>query len=671
MSVNPTASYRPSWAVNMMLRLDESATVQTEPLADEFGTQLDSPQETPLVSAGGLEPLVLRKGRFSRVLAIRPRSASVESPATRQAGKFNLNFAYADLPIDPRLIRSASVEVYLGSVSASDFAAGVTGTFDGGRRVSQVKSTGGLTRADNLLMVGAVDTWKQTNAEKGAEIAIEGRDLRGLFLDGKPPLKDLAKLDLRQPIASVPTSASFRAPAGPAGVVNQLMALAPFGALVTIAIHPDDWPDGVVPSPGTASGATRVTLGAAGAGGATPGAPGQAGQQGASQSSRPSIWDLVTQYCFLVGAIPYFDGWTLRVRPAYTYFDLRQAGLDAEAAARRLLSGGGPALPTPFKDGLPRDVGEPEPLRIRRMVYGRDLKSLEFERKFQGSAKTPTIEVVGIDDTQRGMGKLITAQWPPKDALAAQQTKVSPSGEVAQKDTLKIPVHGIRDQARLLIIARATYEEVGRQELGGKAETANLASYGGDAADPDLCTLRTGDAVEFLVDVRRLATRSPLVSELADHTGRRDFGAEVDEVRRTLPEVDEDVARAIVASARGATLDQLRTFKVANVHYALATGGGTAIAFDFQNYVTLRQQVGAAEPRQGQRGALSKVGGRHQPQTGPTASPVTKHAPGAAAALHGGGVVNVPGRGPQVSPAIQQNVAATVDAVNAQHGVRR
>src|SRR5262249_48212793 len=153
----------------------------------------------------------------------------------------------------------------------------------------------------------------------------------------------------------------------------------------------------------------------------------QPGAAAGSQSSKATAWDLITQYCFLVGAIPYFDGWVLRVRPARSIFELRQAGLDAEAEARRAIATimpfgrRLPDLPTPFKGGMPRDVGEPQKLRIRRLVYGRDVKTLAFERKFSG-AKVPVIEVVGIDDTTRGRGKLLVVQYPPKHEEAARTT---------------------------------------------------------------------------------------------------------------------------------------------------------------------------------------------------------------------------------------------------------
>lgn len=606
-------SYRPVWAVSLTLHFDETMNVVQTPIADEFGAvqSYDASKPgtdvvlgpsgarlTPPKADPGLEPLVLRRGQTSQFLYLQPKTASVEVPATRACGKFKFTFPYKDIPIDPRIVRSASVEVFLASVSDDTFASSITGP-NGTTRIARISPTvtGGAVNQDNLVMAGFIDTWAVEHGEKSSEIAFEGRDFRGYFMDGKPPAAGIAKLDLRKSIDQV---------------VAQILSLCPFGALFQVVADPNEWPRGALPSPGTADGATRVTLGAKGAGGQAPASGAQApGQAPSSASSTPSAWDLIVQYAFIVGAVPYFEGKVLRIRPARTYFDLRQAGLDAEAAGRRLVRGNGPALPTPFKDGLPRDVGEDTPLRLRRVVYGRDINTLAFERKFGGFAKTPTIEVVGIDDTKRGAQKLLLVQWPPKEATAARQTKLAPGGEVAQTDTLRIPVHGIRSKERLLAVAKSLYEEIARQEITGKGETQNMNSQGGDATDPDLVRLRTGDAIEILVDTRTLASRAPLVAELVDHT-RRSFAEEVAVVKAAIKTGDENLARALVASARSSTVDQLRTFKIVCAKYDLDATGKTKIGFEFQNYVTVRQQVDAEVQRSGKKAPITRAPGRTQ-----------------------------------------------------------
>jgi hypothetical protein len=618
--VTTAVLYRPSWVVNMTIRFDEALLVQTTPVADEFGAEpTTDPRVVPgTVLASGrvvpglapaprsdLKPLVLQPSRESLLANIRPMSCTVESPTPRQAGKFKMAIAYRDFPIDPRLCRAIGVEIYLGSIPDDDFARGITGPGSGKTRSSQISSQqSGQANSEKLLMVGFVDSQNADHDEKSSRINMEGRDLRGYFLDGKPAPALLAKLDLRKPIATGarPIGATFGhiASVRGDGVVEQILALCPFGQLITVVVDQGEWPNNVIPSPGTADGATRVTLGASGGQArGQPGQPGQqqqGGQQAGTTSSRPSAWDLITQYCFLVGAVPYFEGWTLHVRPSRGLLELRAAGLDAEAVKRRAQARAEgrnlPDLPTPFRGGVPRDVQESKPLRLRRMVYGRDLKSLSFERKF-GGAKTPTVEVVGIDDRVRGKQKLLLAQWPPKAEVQARTTKVAPGGQVAQHDTIRIPVHGIRDVKRLEEVAHGLYEEIGRQEMGGKAETNELTSFyvrDEDADDVDLCRLRTGDAVEFLVDTRALSSRSPLVAPLVDQE-RVSFDAAVDQILKVLETDDVNLARAIVASGRSSVVQDLRTFKVACARYELKAGGATTIAFDFQNYVVVRQQV--------------------------------------------------------------------------------
>lgn len=593
-----TDLYRPSLVINVTLRFDEALLVSPTPQADEFGAldpntvkgpsvdfQIGTreinlgplgtvriPKPTARIVTGGIEPLILKRGEdnLSHILNIVPESGSVEASATRQAGKFNFSLDYSALPIDPVVIRAAAVEIHLGTINEKDFSDGMNGAVlgVGNRRTSQLRTrVGGQPNPETLVFVGTIDKWKTNHDEKGSKVEIEGRDLRGIFLDGKIPPLLLSKLDLRDDIV---------------GVVQQILNFVPFGAGVTVAADSAEWPNGKIPSPGTSDGSTRVQTGAKGKGGAA----------GGSSSDRPNAWDIITQYCFLVGAIPYFEGWILRVRPAHSFFDLRQAGLDAEATGRRFITGSGPSLPTPFADGLPRNVGG-EKIRWRRLVYGRDISKLSFEKKL-GGVKVPTVEVIGIDDTKRGKEKLIIVHWPPKSHTKARQTSVSPGGEVAQTDTMRVPVHGIRDAARLLVIAREIYEEVGHGEIGGHAETSSLSSYGGSSEDPDMVRLRVGDAVEFVVDARALSSQSPLVSELNDHH-RRSFEEEVDAIKLALG--DENLARVIVAASRSAIVDQLRTYKVASARWDLANSGALRVSFDFQNYIISRHEVPTKEAR--------------------------------------------------------------------------
>lgn len=554
----PGEVYYPSVVVNLRLRFDESLQVVEVPDPLLQGGQA----QPPSVGAGSapvLRPLITERGaqNLTQVMNRVPKSASIELPSYRQAGTFSLEFDWRELPIDPRLMRSIGVEIHVGAVSASDFSTGmVFVSQDGSRRsILNTQLKGGDPNEDTMALAGIVDDWSVTHDEKGSTLRLDGRDLRGIFLDSPVNPAVAAAIDLRQPIYKV---------------VGDLLATHPAGQLMRIYYTRQDWPGGVVPQPADRDGLTRVRRGASGNGA-------QGGQGGGEE---PNYWDLITAWCFLVGAIPYFRGRSLVIRAATSAFDQTKLQLDPAVTAFR---------PTPRVD----DDGQP--FTVRRVVYGRGIRELTFERKYAG-VKVPVIEVVSLDTsgTQRGPGKLLTVQWPPKDEKLARVSGVYPSGDVAQTDVLKIPVHGVRSVEQLTRIAQALYEEIGRGELGGSVRTKSLASYQGDNGDPDLLRVRPGDAVEILVDARALSSRAPLVSELnADK--RRPFDEQVKLVQQTLAGKagggDVNLARVLVATARNAVADLLRYFRVANVRFSWSAGSGMEVAFDFQNYFVARSQV--------------------------------------------------------------------------------
>jgi hypothetical protein len=149
---------------------------------------------------------------------------------------------------------------------------------------------------------------------------------------------------------------------------------------------------------------------------------------------------------------------------------------------------------------------------------------------------------------------------------------------------MNIPVHGVRDIQQLTDIARSFYEQLGRLEMKGSISTSKLTSFGGTNADPDLLRLRVGDAVELLVDASRLEVQSPVVSTL-NQTAQLPFSEAVRQVQRYLP--DENLCRAIVASARGNIMGVLRYFRVGSVDFDWSNDS-IEVKADIQNYFTPR-----------------------------------------------------------------------------------
>ncbi len=549
--------YYPALAVNFTLRFDEALLKEASPSGRSVADVARS--------AGGAAGLMSSKpsalsgagSRLSKRLGTVPRQCSVELPGYRQAGKFSLNLAFRDFPVDPRALRAVGVEIYIGTVSSADFQRSM---------LQQDKDYGqlaGILSADpaNLRFVGIVDTATTTYSDSGSEVAMEGRDLRGIFLDARLAPEVLSKLDMRQDIG---------------GLVRQLLSYVPLADKIPVEVAPaSDWPGNVIPRVASESVVTRVNKGARGTKAARP-----------SKGSTDSLvfWDLVTQFCFLVGAIPYFEGHTLWIRPLQTLYDRKRS------------------TAAPFKNNQPRTVATSngqEQFNYRRMIYGRNLASLKFERKIGGTAKVPTIRCVSnaTDSEARGADRILEVTWPDPGALgtnadlagAASATDVSPSGDDAKQEVLTIPIPGIKDKDRLRDIAQALYEEIGRSEMGGSASSKELASFGGNNEDADILRLRPGEPVAFLVDALGLQGIPPVVSEL-NLLASKSHAEAVEAVAKRLGG-DKDLAEVLVGTLRGSFQRLQDTFRVDTVKFGWDIQTGLAVDFDFKNYVEARYDV--------------------------------------------------------------------------------
>ena len=547
--------YYPSLVVNLRVRFDETLKISTIPDPIDQSGDIDAISG---VSAPITRPLITQTGadELTQILNRVPKTAQVECPSYRQAGTFSLEFDWRELPIDPRLMRSIGVEIYAGTVTEENFATGMTSVEANGTRRSVLKVTdgAGMPRDDLMLLAGVVDNWSATHNDGGSVIKMDGRDLRGLLLDSPINPIVMGKFDLTKSII---------------GVVQAILGTHPANKFIKVLWHDNDWPNGVPPSPVDKGGLTRVRQGAGGGGSSIP-----------SASDVPNYWDIITNYCFLVGAVPYFEGRNLRIRPAASLYDQSKPYFSEEYGA--------------FHPPVRVD-DQGNPFSIRKLIFGRNVKELAFERKYHG-VKTPVIQVNSFDTSSpnRGQQKLLSARWPPADEKAALISGVAPSGEVSQTDVIQKTVEGIRDVGQLLTIAKNLYEEIGRGELGGKCSTGVLSSYKGSNSDPDICRVRVGDMVEFLFDTSNLGSKVPIVSTLNDGM-RRSFDEQVAEVRQALSGKsnggDENLARVIVASSRSMVIDMLRFFRVANVVFNWSMNQGLQTSFDFQNYFVARSAV--------------------------------------------------------------------------------
>lgn len=639
------ANWYPACICNFLVRYDETLQVVNLPPALEQAGEKDLedvsrlgftgtqavPPDGPKAEASAVEPLLVFTGEAdtaSEFLDIIPKSCSIELPGYRTAGTFNITVQWNELPIDPRLCRAALVQIYQGTVNPDDFSTGMMRLNADGSRSSvlRTRNAAGDIDLDKLIMVGIVDNWRVQHTSSGSWVMMEGRDLRGLLLDSPVNPKILTDLNYDQPLDKV---------------LDDLISHHPMYRAKYFQgpiFEEVEWPDKKIPNP--YDNEIRPSRGAAGT-------KGKIGVQTGSAN----YWSTIINLCFRVGAIPYFENNVLKVRPARSVFD-QQRPTNPERA--------------PFIDrnGVrgPRLTSNDDEFYVRRFIHGRNIAELNFERKFTG-VKVPIIECISTDHSsdKRGARKLLKVQVPSKKELAAQVTSVSPDGLVQQSEKVQIPVEGVRDIKRLEEIAKNLYEEIGQGELGGSIKTKSLTSFLGKApgggewpidannADPDLLSMRPGDAVEILVDTTRISSRSPTITNTFNNGQRKEFNEQVDDVvrafRRRGARIDLNTARVLVASSRSEIIDVLNFFRVYNIRYNW-TDGIVDIAFDFHNYFVARYEIleklgnVGAEPR-----PPNKT--RRKPKLKKERAPLTKGVfrDTVAAAGDGFGIGGTPGRG--------------------------
>lgn len=594
-----------------------------------------------------------------------PQKCTINRSGHVTAATFKMVFDYRELPIDPRTIVACAVEIHFGTVGADDFSDGIQREVSPGvrRSILRTRRADGTTIDDSLAMVGIVDEWTADQSDSNSEVHLEGRDLRGMFLDS--PL--VTPRDQRahnghkgQPGHTPPTAPTgghgARVPR-PSGILDRLRCDVPIDDLVrqilkehdAIAKLPEtlrpqvicnaaEWPDGEIPSPGAGSHVPRHRRGAAGHGSASGGG-----------HENLNFWDIITRYCQLVGGVPTFVGRNLYIRPGNNLWRLlRDNSITPfrSEGERNTMRADPPSMATPWS--------------IRRLVYGRDVKSMKITRKYGGHSKPKTILCVApnLSAKQRGHAaeRMLEVAWPPRNVREARREFVTSNprsvvGGQESQEMVRIPCHGVKNVTQLIQIAQSMYEQIGRNEMRGDIEAAGITSFGGNNADPDLLRLQVGDPIEVMVDASTLDTTSPIVSVL-NRTTQLPFQEAVNEVRRYLRDVN--LARAIVATARGNIMGVLRYFYVSGVDLDWSNEAVTVKA-DIQNYWTprwdfkesdLRREAAAAAAHDRQRAGTSGSANQRapgRPHTAPSTQAArsqapqttTRQAPSGATSLHG------------------------------------
>lgn len=524
--------YYPSGVCQMHLRLEEGlGPLPSEALAVLQGFAVpDAGAPTGLLAFAPPTP----GDPLSHITAVLPTIVDHERNGHRFADTLSLRVPFRDFPISPRFIRSLGVSWFGGTVSPSDYASGIRQSVSGakGPNTAIVKPS-----RETLRFVGFADDIEEDLGN--GNILLSCRDYTAILIDTRVKAQVLRDLDIDGALDEV---------------ILELLRTLPGGAAGGLTVRADLWLDEATglpePMPNVAKLFPRTIRTK----------KGKVARLVASYAGADvSYWDLITDLCGRAGYLPTIEEDTLVI-----------------TTPRNLFAGSGSGT----FSRIVQSNGKGELLTVRRMIYGYNLKSLRFTRKF-GRITAPTVEV---RSTSPGQRLPLIARWPP----TTKATHVLPSGKGAQEKTELVIVKGIPDMATLLHVAESIYEEMGRAEFGGQMETYDLASFGGDNADPDLLALRSADPIEVVV--QHGGTQTGIMNYLSgpqEHeAGRQIERLEGKGIRR-------DVAKALV-QIYWQTRGLQKVFRTRDVTYNWQLGGtnpALRIGARFGTYMEVRSNA--------------------------------------------------------------------------------
>ena len=469
--------YYPGALVSLLIRLDEfgkSTRLPPAPkkpakaltgTADDRGTLKvvkDDSGKTPryvLQSSAGTDKKPIAdmthdadKLEFP-IAGIIPKTADWQQNGIRAADTLTVTLRYIDAPFDPRVIRGAAVEFYLGTMSSTQFA----DNFKAQSAVASLSSGRGLMalpysfkgprgeERSNLRFQGWVDQWTVENPENGEPtVKLVCRDNTQLFIDQEVPPN--FTIDPTKPLDKA--------------IAQYLSFFSQFEGMA-VEYRPAGG------DPPVLKDVASVWSGKPGAG------PTPAKGGGASGPGKLTLWDYLTDVVRSVGHAIRIEGMSVVIQ-----------------RVRSLLSG---ATVSRSNDPFDRRVIDHQVFDSRLMVYGRNILEMKTDRKF--SRHTPTnVEVVCY---QNGGKSKLVARFPNGED---KQTYTLPGQAQGEQKWTVFTVTGINDAKTLQIHAQDTYESLNRNELGMEIKTKNLASFGGDNEDPDLLDMMPGDSLEILTE---------------------------------------------------------------------------------------------------------------------------------------------------------------------------
>lgn len=496
-----------------------------------------------------------------------PIACSIERQPMKDADTARVQIDWRDVPIDPRVVRACFISIDLGTVSADDYAAGMRGQRrDDGSLRSLVQHVPGQElelRQRDTRFAGFVDRWEVKYTEDGDTIELTCRDVSAVLRD-QPLYNGTGKA--RTVDYSLPLEKAVQ------GLLDSFVATRGIRVLHGTPTDPEN-PLLVQPPPSKEPPIRLLPKTAKKRKGLQ--------AQAVPKEQNQSLWDHIVDVTLRLGLVPVMRAFTLYLlEPRVVYADLESA---------------------------------------RRMVWGRNVKTLSFARRL-GGLKCETIEVRSPDPS---IGRTRWARYPvlkgepasgilgkpgsPQPATS-RASNVSANG-TADERVRVMSVPNITDLRTLELVAEQTFNEIGRQEIEGSLETDEIDSFESEE-EGDLLLLQSGEALQILV-------ASPVESNDV-----------LEAPRAAAPERGTSNLQTLTAqsvAARAAYLEKLglsaetaqrlaeaqekvrlvSTFRVQRVGIDWSNEDGVSLRVDFSNFIVIREAPGDVTPERQPAASLS------------------------------------------------------------------
>lgn len=408
--------------------------------ADNFDLQADLLPLRPPEAVTGTPP-----DDLTITGSIEPLSVQLERNGLDAADTCTITLDGIDAPFDPRVLRSAHVEVVIGVVNAFDYQQGTEfGRLnpDGSlRSLVERRQDGSIEGATRF--VGFVDDWAVRYSDQGDVITLECRDMSANLRDEKMNTGESINMSL--PIDQ--------------GVRDLIQRVSPSSRGVEVIFEGEGDP----PAPGSAQPPRRRPR------------RGRGGRRARRGNQQMAVWDHITDVCRAAGFIPMIRDFAIVIAEARTLFGTQ--------STRRMIYG--------------QNISE---LNFTRRLQGTRVPIIEVRAYDPAIGRTRWARY----PTRAGLrtSGIFGETNPPR---ASRANNVTPSGANPSSSIRTIVVSGVVDPNVLERIAQNAFEQIGRQEIEGTFSTKEVSSYDRSPIGPrspeaaDLLQLNPGDGVEVLI----------------------------------------------------------------------------------------------------------------------------------------------------------------------------